>query len=376
MSGRRHVGLGQRYEWSLPKSYANEKLLGTCSWITKEDTYRRWFSGERPSCLWIQGQLGAGKTTLCSYIVDNLVQTKQGNGVLYCFVSSKHTQSVETAIYVLDGLICQLVRKGNQTASRSKLLSIQKSIDILQSQISADVFRNYLVMILDTLEPQARLVVALDGLQKDEWIANALVHEILEANTWRSRSTQIRCIVTSRNPHGVILHYDHISSIDMSRQTGVQQDIFLFAKSRLAFYTQTTTEDGALVENIARQLCIRANGCFLWVQLVTEVQDRDGQLEKLLKDLDTIPSTLQGLYAIMLQMVPAGWTSTVQNIFSWLLAAIRPLKLGELLEALVIEPDCHRASVSGEYTIERLGLRDPKSEIPQMCGMLVRNFQK
>ena len=355
--------------------YANEKLPETCRWLHQEESYCRWARGNGVACLWIHGQPGAGKTMLCSSVVDDLLPTEQGKDLVSFFVSTEAFTGTDTALYVLDSLICQLVRKGRQTAPRSKLLSIQKSIDKLKSPISADAFRQYLVLILDTVEPQARLVLALDGLQTDEWITNALVYEIMEANSLRNQSSYIKCIVTGRNAHSVISHHDQIVNIDMGCQAGVQRDISMFARARLALYTQPMTEDGVLLETRARQLCMRANGSFLWVQIVTEVQNRNKELEEVLKDVETLPSSLQGLYAVVLQTVPAWRTSMVQTIFSWLLVGIRPLKLGELLEALIIEPHWHRANVSETYAMERLRLSDPKTDIAQMCGGLVRTFR-
>ena len=312
---------------------------------------------------------------LCSSIVDDLLQTEQGKDVITFFLSTEFLGGMDTALYLLDSLICQLVRKGQRTGSIFKLLSIQKTIHTIQPPMSVDAFRHYLATIFDTLEPQDQLVVSFDGLQTEEWIVNALVYEILEANILRTSANFIRCIVTSKNPHGVISHDDQIVSIDIGCQIGVQHDLFVFAKARLALFPHSMAEDGSYTENGAKQLCKRANGSFLWVQMVTEHQDRNGNLDEILENIATLPSSLQGLYAVMLQTVPAWRTSVVQIVFSWLLAGIRPLKLGELLEALVFESDRHRASVSEAYASERLGLQDPRIDIPQICGGLVRTFQ-
>ena len=312
---------------------------------------------------------------LCSSIVDDLLQIEQGKDVVTFFVATEVLGGMDTALYLLDSLIYQLVRKGQRTGPIFKLLSIQKTIHTIQPPMSTDVFRHYLVTILGTLEPNDRLVVTLDGLQTEEWIMNAFVYEILEANILRTKANLIRCIVTSKNPHSVISHDDQIGSIDLGCQVGVQHDLFVFAKARLALFPQPMTEDGSYMETRARQLCMRANGSFLWVQIVTEHQDRNGELEETLENIGTLPSSLQEVYAVMLQKVPAWRTSVVQIIFSWLLAGIRPLKLGELLEALVIESDRHPASVSEAYARERLDLQDPRIDIPQMCGGLVRTSQ-
>lgn len=371
---RRNNCMGQSYERTLRHRYANERLPGTCRWLFQEQAYCKWKLGHEPACMMIDGQPGTGKTMLCLSIVEDLLKTEHQTEIAYLFVSYEDFRGLDTALYVLDCLICQLVRKGRRTAPWSQVLSIQKSLDMLECPVSEDLFHQYLIMILGTLEPQARLIVALDGLQKDEWITNAILYEIFEANILRDRSNHIRCVVTSILPRSAILHRDQIVSIDMSSQIGVQHDIYLFAKARLALYPQPRTEDTVFVDSMARKLCLRANGCFLWVQMVTECQNGSGQLEKALENLDSVPSSLQGLYAALLQTVPRWRTSIVQSIFSWLLAAVRPLKLGELLEALIIELDWHRTSGNDAYAVERLGLQNPKIDIPQICGGLVRIF--
>lgn len=368
---RRNIRLGQRYEQSLRHKYAYEKLPETCKWLSQEENYRIWRNGQGASCLWIHGQPGSGKTMLCSSIVDDLLMKGQDNDVVTFFFSTEAIRGIDTALYLLNSLVCQLVRKRKQTAPRSELLSIQNGVEILESPVSAESFRQYLVMILEHVEPQARLVMALDGLQNDEWIENVLVSEILEANILRSRSHHIRCVVTSNVSHSLNLHHTQIINIGMGCQIGVQRDLFLFAKARLALHPQLMTEDRTMLENIARDLCLRANGCFLWIRMVIN-HCGSGQLQEALKDVATLPSSLPGLYEKMLQKVSAWRKSTVQNIFSWLLAARRPLKLGELLVALIMEPDWHRANINEVYAMEKLGLEDPAFEIPQICEGLVR----
>ena len=363
----RNVRLFQEYERSLRHINASEKLPETCSWLFQEENYRRWMLSNGPACLWLHGQPGSGKTMLCSSIVQNLHAQQQFRDIVFFYVPCESFRGTDTAHYLLDSFICQLSHKRRQTPS-SKLLSIQKSIDMLESPVSPGAFRQHLAMILENLEPQTRLLVALDELQNDEWVKGALVHEILEANILQEISSQIRCIITSEALHSVALHHDQIISMSIGSQVGVQRDIYLFAKARLAFHLQPTNED--LLESRARKLSLRANGNFLWVQMATEFYGRTGQLE-ILRHVDAVPSSLQGLYRRMLQTVPASRISTVQNILSWVLAAIRPLKLEELLEALIIEPSWQGASMNEMCATEKLGLQNPEVEIPQIGGGLV-----
>ena len=307
---------------------------------------------------------------LCSFMIQDLLAQEHCHDTVFFHVPYEYFRGTDVAHYVLDSFICQLSRKGRQMPS-SKLLSIQKSVDMLESPVSSGAFRQHLAMILESLEPEARLLVALDELQNDEWIKGALVHEIMEANIFRKISRQIRCVVTSEALHSVALHHDQIISMGIGSQVGVQRDIYLFAKARLAFHLQPTNEDPKLLERRARKLSLRANGNFLWIQMSTEFYGRTGQLD-ILRDVDALPSSLQGLYSKILQTVPASRMSFVQKLLSWVLAAVRPLKLEELLEALIIEPSCQRASTNEIFTMEKLGLQNPEVEIPQMCGGLVK----
>ena len=366
----RNVRLSQKYERSLRHICASEKLPESCSWLFQEETYRRWMLSHGPACLWLHGQPGSGKTMLCSFIVQDLLAQEHSHDIVFFHVPCESFRGTDIAHYLLDSFICQLSHKGRQTPS-SKLLSVQKSVDMLESPVAPGAFRQHLAMILENLEPQTRLLVALDELQNDEWIKGALVHEILEANILREISSQIRCVVTSEALHSVALHHDQIISMGIGSQVGVQRDMYLFAKARLAFHLQPTNEDPKLLESRARKLSLRANGNFLWVQMSTELYGRTGQLE-ILRDVDALPSSLQGLYSKILQTVPASRTSTVQTVLSWVLAAVRPLKLEELLEALIIEPSWQRASTNEMCATEKLELQNPEVEIPQMCGGLVR----
>ena len=367
---RRNVRLSHKYERSLQHIYASEKLSDSFNWPFQEETYRRWMLSHGPACLWLHGQPGSGKTMLCSFMIQDLLAQEHFHDTVFFHIPYEYFRGTDIAHYVLDSFICQLSDKGRQAPS-AKLLSIQKSVDMLESPVSPGAFRQHLAMILLNVKPKARLLVVLDELQNDEWIKGALVHQILEANILREISSQIRCIVTSEALHSVGLYRDQIISMGIDSQVGVKRDMYLLAKARLAFYLQSTNEDRKLLESRARKLSLRANGNFLWVQMATDFYGRTGQLE-ILRNVDGLPSSLQELYSRILRTVPASRISIVQNVLSWVLAAIRPLKLEELLEALIIEHGWLRASTNEMYVTEKLGLQNPKVEIPQMCGGLVK----
>src|SRR5271163_4874508 len=49
-----------------------ERVKGTCVWLLDTTQYREWQGDENSAILWITGDAGSGKTTLMSFLAENL----------------------------------------------------------------------------------------------------------------------------------------------------------------------------------------------------------------------------------------------------------------------------------------------------------------
>jgi Cdc6-like AAA superfamily ATPase len=60
------------------------RLDTTGNWLLTSDQYRKWKCNSK-TFLWIHGKPGSGKTILSAAIIEDVLQTSQGNGVMYFY---------------------------------------------------------------------------------------------------------------------------------------------------------------------------------------------------------------------------------------------------------------------------------------------------
>ncbi|KAL1840937.1 hypothetical protein VTJ49DRAFT_7596 [Mycothermus thermophilus] len=112
-----------------------------------------------------------------------------------------------------------------------------------------------------------------------------------------------------------------------------------------------------LSEDIINNLTTNARGMFLLPKLVIEELNAKPSTEGIYKLLDNLPENLHDVYMVAVRRIPAKWRPTAREVFAWTAWACRPLRVGELREALQ------------QYT--RASFPNLASDIKAACGGLV-----
>lgn len=220
--------------------------------------------------------------------------------------------------------------------------SVLPEIGNVDSPFHREVFQRLLRKLLETISNQTRTVLVLDGVDKDEWIKCVVIDEVTHINRSRHRSDLIRCVISSRNTCDYNKHRGHIRNINLDNELGVKHDVLQFAEAQLANIYPVVANAKVNLTSIAKKICRQGRGIFLWVALVIENLQGSIPIDKVEKEVETLPSTIGGLYQRLLQNVPSQEIERLQTLFAWLIAANRSLKLHELAEALATQPDPHR----------------------------------
>ena len=223
----------------------------------------------------------------------------------------------------------------------SVLYSLLPEVENVDSPFQRETFQPLLRKLLETIDNQTRTVLVLDGVDKDEWIRCVVIDEVTHINNSRHRLDLIRCVISSRNSCDYNKHRGHIRNINLDNELGVKHDVLQFAEAQLANIYPVVANAKVNLTSIAKKICRQGRGIFLWVALVMENLQGSIPIDKLEKEIETLPSTIGGLYSRLLQNVPSQETERLQTLFAWLIAANRPLKLPELAEALATQPDPH-----------------------------------
>ena len=353
-----------------------ERSAETCEWLFNLQAYRNWSDGAESPLLWLKGRPGAGKSILASSIVENL-EVRQGPrcAVAFCFFDSRQIQ-VSSAHYILEVFAYQLREHAEIGVPNRRLCSIVGEADHAANPMSLDQFQRRLREVFVSIDKRAQVFLILDGLDEDEGLQEVILHEVLRINRPREKSHIFKCIMSSRFACEARYNPEDLIQIDLSTESGVQQDMVKFATTRLADVLTAPMKQAFSVSAFAEQLCSRANGNFLWVALAIE----DVQSMQSRSDMQTLlgllPASVDAFYQRTLQKIPPRDVMTAQKVFSWLTAANRHLYLQELLEALVAEAD--RSQLPGQPLPigNELNASNIQAEIRRVCGWLVTFTQE
>ncbi|KAL9630089.1 MAG: hypothetical protein Q9204_004903 [Flavoplaca sp. TL-2023a] len=338
-------------EWLDALKYDDEQekhislhLSGTSEWIIRHPSFINWESDQATDTgakfLWIHGPAGFGKTVLSAWL-NRYIRDTLNLPVACCF-SSSHAQRIEDfdgivrtwvthlaqdSIEVLDQ--CQAARRehSGRRASRAVIWSLLKRI----------------------LQQLPSCILALDGLD-----------EFPDINETRSRfldnlknavaSTKVRILITSRNepdieaqlrPSATKLDKYTILECTLSKED-VKSDLGLYSQAVVA--QKFSRQDETYREDLSAQLAERADGMFLWIKL-QQSQLRGSQSRKTVQRIvEAMPHGLDQTYEQnwkSIQSLAEPDRVRAIDILRWLTFGTRPLRVEELIEALVIELDEH-----------------------------------
>ena len=229
------------------------------------------------------------------------------------------------------------------------LYSLLPEIENTDSPFQREVFQRLLRKLLESIDCQTRTVLVLDGVDKDEWIKCVVLDEVAHINSSRHRSDLVRCLISSREICDYNKHCGRPRNISLDNELDVQRDVLQFAEARLASIYPTVANTKVHLTSMAKKMCLRGQGNFLWVALVIETLRGAPATAEVEKEVQSLPSTIDGLYQRLLQNIPSQEVGIVQRIFAWLIAANRPLTQPEFAEALATEPNPQRSPGDGTW---------------------------
>ena len=346
------------HQRALLRRFSEDRLFNTCTWILKHEQYKRWLTADGATCLWIHGVPGAGKSVLSSAIVDNLRNTRWSKHVIItCFVDES-MDSNNYARSVLHTIISQLELHQQIKLSTQMTQSILVDLETSTFQMTPTRFRYQLQRIFADLETEDRIIFIVDGADAQEWINTLIMHEILQANTSRCKTGLFKCSISSRASNKSSVPQNQVAGIELSKELGLQRDLKAFAEDRLSRLTQRSCREGSS-PMIVRRLCSLAEANFLWISMVLgALVGLHSQPASFHHFLDSLPSGLNGIYDKILQSIHGKHFVVANKVFSWVLAARRPLRLSMLVEAINV----------GEPGSTSKGLLHSPQELLTICG--------
>ena len=329
----------------------------TCDWILKDPRMRPWIEDDSgDAILWMNGIPGAGKSFLCSLIIENL-QSQQHLSTLYFFCSHQSCSETTCAV-MLRTLAIQLLQQNSDMSPLVHQAYLQKG-----SNRSSPIIKNLLIKLLPTSKV-ARIVV--DGIDE---MSHATQQELIKNLVEIQKSVDPSCklLVSSRDEPHIQKLLGTKNYLNLGGKT--VESIGLFIKDRMkGLQEHSSAIDAELVSLAEKQLQEKAKGMFLYVRLVTDMlkgQMSDFEFEKAINQL---PEGLDEAYGRILSRIeslrPAQLRQRAFSILYWVCAARRPILLHEVADGIVLHP-------SQTALNKRTRSNNPKRDIIEFCAPLL-----
>ena len=354
---------------TLQEMHAQQRLAESGRWLWERDDVRSWMNGEGSPLLWLSGAPGCGKSTTCSAVIDSIRnREKQSGTTFYCFFEQGY-HCVDAAKHVLKTLLYQIKEHQRPLVSNHV---VRESLNILNNLITPTAmgkFRETMGFLLAGVDYQAQLTLLVDGVDEDDWINCAIIDEVHRVNHSSKRSIPIRCIISTRIPYNASSLGKQVAQVRLDGEPGLQRDILRYALSRLATLTPNTSSKKVATESLARQLCLRANGNFLWATLA--VEDVLESHNNLLNAIESMPMTVDALYQRRLRDIPTRSQGLAQIIFFWLIGARQLLHFSDLLHVLDFEFETHSVTQTISSDAVKLKKQFTEDDLYRICGSFI-----
>ncbi len=339
----------------------DQRQLGTCDWILSETQVTNWLGDDdRESTVWLSGIPGAGKSFLCSLVVQNS-EIHPDRSTIYYFCGERPSGK-DAATALLRTLAVQLLRQNLELAPLIHQAFVQQG----QGR-SAPTIKKILKEIVCSVKA-SRMV--LDGI--DEWDHTAQ-RDTLKAlfELQKHGGNKCKLLVSSRKE----------PSIGKFMPQKAHMDINMQSVEGLHRYIRSNTEElrdrfpdfaPSIWGRVSQNLQDRAQGMFLWVRLVkTMLEDCSSQGEFELA-IEQLPHGLDEAYGRILsrltQLSPILRERALKVLF-WVCIAYRSVSIHEVVDGIALKP--------GQTQLCPKNIsQNPDRDILELCAPLLEKTQK
>ena len=327
-------------------------LADSYKWILDNRDYKDftdWSYSNTKRLLWIKGDPGKGKTMLLIGIVDELtaqLETHFDNAHLSYFFCKGTDDRLNTATAILRGLIWMLLRH-----QRSLIRHLDMFKDLGSTLFDActsfynleNIFKSMLkdkalertYLVIDALDECKReepglpqLLKLISQISEDnhkvKWLVSSRneteIEAVLEESTTRMR---LSLELNAKSVGSAVKAYIDYKMLELAKR---------YQKAYAARENPKISEKlQRVLDNVAEEVRVKAEGTFLWVALVFKQIEGCGA-DKVLKRVQDMPQGLDSIYGqMMLQVDKLDDAADCKRVLLTMVNTYRPIHLLELL---------------------------------------------
>ncbi|KAI0883149.1 ankyrin repeat protein [Annulohypoxylon maeteangense] len=325
--------------------FINRRQPGTGQWLLDSAKYKKWL-GVRGQTLFCTGIPGAGKTILCSLVIDNLMAMASVDStisVAYIYFNFKR-EDQQRINDLLRSLMKQLLRK---------LSSLPDFIKVLHEEVTKDG----IPLPLDGISENLQLVIALyshvyividalDECQTSDGCRSKLISQISKLQN----SIGANFFVTSRHIPDIEQHFRESITQEIRASN---DDVRKYLDGHMPNLDEVVGDDAELREDIKDQIVEATEGMFLLAHLYFESlngKTSKREIKDVLKDFkkrgnrefktDDRRTLLDAAYDDAMERVNSQREERKRlgrKVLGWITCAKRPLSVLELQHGLAVK---------------------------------------
>lgn len=315
---------------------SDQRVLGTCDFILDDNQISSWVDSESgPEIIWMSGKPGAGKSFVCSLMIEHLT-TRSDLISLYYFCGHKSSDSDNSAL-ILKTLANQLVRQ-----DRDLVPLIYQNYFTKGSSRSRPAMKKILKEILPSINLASTRII-LDGVDEcEEAVQRDILSDLIDIQRHVKHRCKHRCkiLIASRVEPLIRKSIPQCIHIDLENKTKAGLKIYIKCEvSKLK--VQFPNIRNSLWAGIEERLQSKAKGMFLWVRLVTVMLEKQWSEADLEEAVDKLPDGLDEAYGRILSRIH-GLSSTEKDrafrILFWVCTAYRSVTIHEVADGIILKP--------------------------------------
>ncbi|WPH03584.1 Hypothetical protein R9X50_00646600 [Acrodontium crateriforme] len=334
----------------------------TGTWLLALKQYKRWKAGSIRH-IWLVGNVGCGKTVLCSTAIDDIqayceTAAEVATAVFYFTTSDNRKQTY-------DNLLCSMVA---QFAWKEPGLSMLQKVHDEQggSMPSPDEYEKILVASLQSCKAVFLFLDALDECPKDGALQDIL--DLVELRLL-AEMPNLKIFATSREVPVVRECMAKIGAHVMTvAARSVDVDIQKYVLRELSEDRQLKRLNEKLKTLVERTILDKVDGMFrlAYYQLLELKKLGSTKPKHVEEALLNLPADLEEAYERMLTAINKTVRPDAITLLRWLAYAQSPPSLGELAEATIID-------LSGEGTVDTDGRGHVEDTLHILAGFVTIN---
>ncbi|KAL7932068.1 hypothetical protein V8C35DRAFT_308389 [Trichoderma chlorosporum] len=333
----------------------------TCEWLLNHAKYLEWEQSSCSSILWLQGNVGAGKTFLTSRVIDHLptnrhqkAEYNEGFAYFYC---SRSDQVRRETKYILRSYISQLARVPNHPTKMEKhIYTLYLKARREKRGFSSAECETALAKLIN-FYPRTTLI--LDALDECEVDTRETLSRILRNLVDKGEST-VKVFIASHKEADIEENLGSQKLIEISAADN-KDDIEKYIKEEAAKIGGVWRSVSAEVkEQVKKTIGEKSDGMFRWAYLQWEQLKKLKTNERIRERLGKLPESLTEAYDEIYSKNEE--KIVLQRAVKWVLCAREPLTSEILLMAIRLESN-----------LQFLTLSDPidESTLESICSHLV-----